>query len=87
MHSNLEVTILGCGSSGGVPRLGGLDGAGNWGACDPANPKNRRTRCSLLVQRRSSNGITNVLVDTAPDMREQLLARAYLRLGRRADHP
>ncbi|MGA7711885.1 MAG: MBL fold metallo-hydrolase [Rhizomicrobium sp.] len=77
MHSNLEVTILGCGSSGGVPRLGGPDGAGNWGACDPANPKNRRTRCSLLVQRRSSNGITNVLVDTAPDMREQLL-RAHI---------
>ncbi len=41
--------ILGCGSSGGVPRLGGPDGAGYWGACDPANPKNRRRRCSILV--------------------------------------
>ena len=40
--------ILGCGSSGGVPRLGGADGAGNWGVCDPAEPKNRRSRCSLL---------------------------------------
>jgi len=73
MPDNLEITILGCGSSGGVPRLGGPDGAGNWGACDPANPKNRRTRCSILVQRRSAEGTTRVLVDTAPDMREQLL--------------
>jgi phosphoribosyl 1,2-cyclic phosphate phosphodiesterase len=53
-----------------VPRLGGPDGAGDWGACDPANPKNRRQRCSLLVKR----GGTMVLVDTAPDMRAQLLA-------------
>ena len=42
-HDSLEVRILGCGSSGGVPRLGGEDGAGYWGACDPDNPKNRRT--------------------------------------------
>ena len=48
-----QVRILGCGSSGGVPRLGGPDGAGNWGACDPANPKNRRRRCSILVRRKS----------------------------------
>jgi phosphoribosyl 1,2-cyclic phosphate phosphodiesterase len=66
----LEATILGCGSSGGVPRLGGPDNAGYWGACDPHDPKNRRTRCSLLVRQ----GGTTVLVDTAPDMREQLLA-------------
>lgn len=73
----LEFRILGCGSSGGVPRLGGIDGAGNWGACDPANPKNRRSRCSLLVSRHGSDGTTRVLVDTAPDMRQQLLdARA-----------
>ena len=45
-----QVRILGCGSSGGVPRLGGPDGAGNWGDCDPNNPKNRRRRCSILVQ-------------------------------------
>ena len=70
----LNVTILGCGSSSGVPRLGGPDGAGDWGACDPANPKNRRSRCSLLVRRRSEAGETAVLVDTAPDLREQMLA-------------
>ncbi len=70
MTQGLKVTILGCGSSGGVPRLGGTDGAGEWGACDPNEPKNRRTRCSILVER----GQTRVLVDTSPNMREQLLA-------------
>lgn len=70
----LEFRILGCGSSGGVPRLGGPDGAGNWGACDPVNPKNRRTRCSLLVRQTGFGGATSVLVDASPDMREQLLA-------------
>ncbi|HSF65706.1 MAG TPA: MBL fold metallo-hydrolase [Paracoccaceae bacterium] len=64
----LRFTILGCGSSGGVPRLGN-----DWGACDPANPRNRRRRCSLLVERLGAGGITRVLIDTAPDMREQLL--------------
>ena len=64
---SLRVTILGCGSSGGVPRPGL-----GWGACDPKNPKNRRRRCSLLVER--GNGPrTRVLVDTSPDLREQLL--------------
>jgi phosphoribosyl 1,2-cyclic phosphate phosphodiesterase len=70
MMDHLQVTILGCGSSAGVPRIGGPDGSGDWGACDPANPKNRRRRCSLLVKR----GATTVLVDTSPDMREQLLS-------------
>jgi len=74
MNDKLAITILGCGSSGGVPRLGGADGAGNWGACDPSNPKNRRSRCSILVRRISAAGTTRVLVDTSPDMREQLLA-------------
>ena len=60
----LQIRILGCGSSGGVPRVGQ-----GWGACDPSNPKNRRRRCSILVQK---NGL-NVLVDTSPDLREQLL--------------
>jgi phosphoribosyl 1,2-cyclic phosphate phosphodiesterase len=69
----LEVTILGCGSSGGVPRIGGPGGAGIWGACDPANPKNRRRRCSLLVRQMAETGATTVLVDTSPDMREQLI--------------
>ncbi|MGR3491493.1 MAG: MBL fold metallo-hydrolase, partial [Shimia sp.] len=55
-------TILGCGSSGGVPRLGG-----HWGRCDPANPKNRRRRCSLLVEQQGPEGVTRVLIDTSPD--------------------
>ena len=66
--ADLRVTILGCGSSGGVPRLGG-----HWGACDPTNPKNRRKRCSLLVERIGDSGITRVLIDTSPDLRQQLL--------------
>ncbi len=70
MSATLDFTILGSGSSTGVPRLGGKDGAGEWGECDPTNAKNRRTRCSLLVKR----GLTTVLVDTSPDLREQLLA-------------
>ena len=74
MTDTLDATILGCGSSGGVPRLGGPDNAGYWGACDPKNPKNRRSRCSLLVRRKSGTDETTVLVDTSPDMREQLLA-------------
>jgi phosphoribosyl 1,2-cyclic phosphate phosphodiesterase len=65
-------TILGCGSSGGVPRLGG-----HWGDCDPDNPKNRRRRCSLLVERDGEKdgvpGTTSVLIDTSPDLRAQLL--------------
>ncbi len=61
-------TILGCGSSGGVPRLGGL-----WGDCDPANPKNVRRRCSLLIEQEDAGGITRVLIDTSPDLRQQLL--------------
>jgi phosphoribosyl 1,2-cyclic phosphate phosphodiesterase len=65
---SVRVTILGCGSSGGVPRP-----ALGWGRCDPANPRNRRRRTSLLVERRNSSGVTQVLVDTAPDLREQLL--------------
>jgi phosphoribosyl 1,2-cyclic phosphate phosphodiesterase len=61
---SISIRILGCGSSGGVPRVGQ-----GWGACDPSNPKNRRRRCSILVQK---NGL-NILVDTSPDLREQLL--------------
>ena len=68
----LEVRILGCGSSGGVPRLG--EGGPNWGACDPSNPKNRRLRCSILVTRGEKENQTRLLVDTSPDVREQLLA-------------
>jgi len=64
----LKFTILGCGSSGGVPRA-----ALGWGECNPQNPKNRRRRTSLLVERRAASGITRILVDTSPDLREQLL--------------
>ena len=78
--SALDVTILGCGSSTGVPRIGGPDGAGDWGACDPANPKNRRRRCSILVRQRGEGGTTTVLVDTSPDLREQLLDAHCARL-------
>ena len=74
----LSATILGCGSSGGVPRL--LDGGANWGDCDPANPKNRRRRCSLLLRRTGPEGETRVLIDTTPDMREQLLSAGIGRL-------
>jgi phosphoribosyl 1,2-cyclic phosphate phosphodiesterase len=62
-------TILGCGSSGGVPRIGM-----NWGACDPEDPKNRRLRCSALIERSGSGGRTSILVDTSPDFREQILS-------------
>jgi phosphoribosyl 1,2-cyclic phosphate phosphodiesterase len=66
---SLTFTILGCGSSMGVPRV-----ALGWGACDPNNPKNRRRRCSLLVTRANTAGqVTRALVDCSPDLREQLL--------------
>ena len=68
MSDMYRFTILGCGSSGGVPRLGG-----HWGDCDPQNPKNRRRRCSMLVERDGPEGTTSVLIDTSPDLRSQLL--------------
>lgn len=66
----MKVTILGCGTSSGVPRIGGIDGAGDWGSCDPANPRNRRRRVSILVE----HGGRTILIDTGPDLREQLLS-------------
>ena len=63
-----SVVILGCGSSGGVPRVGG-----EWGACNPENTRNRRRRCSILIEQTRPEGKTIVLVDTSPDLREQLL--------------
>lgn len=65
----MRVTILGCGTSAGVPRPGGADGMGEWGAANPADPRNRRRRCSILVQDKGKS----VLVDTSPDVRQQLL--------------
>jgi phosphoribosyl 1,2-cyclic phosphate phosphodiesterase len=64
----LTLTILGCGSSAGVPRP-----ALGWGRCDPSNPKNRRRRCSLLIERTAQHGATRVVIDTSPDLREQLI--------------
>jgi phosphoribosyl 1,2-cyclic phosphate phosphodiesterase len=68
MTSQLRFTILGCGSSGGVPRIGNV-----WGDCDPENPRNRRRRCSLLIERETPDGTTRVLIDTGPDMQAQLV--------------
>jgi phosphoribosyl 1,2-cyclic phosphate phosphodiesterase len=65
---SLTVNILGCGSSMGVPRV-----ALGWGECDPNNPKNRRRRCSIMVERAKDHHRTRVLVDCTPDLREQLL--------------
>ena len=70
MSARLRATILGCGSSPGVPRIGN-----DWGACDPNEPRNRRTRCSLLLERfDGGERPTRILVDTGPDMRAQLNA-------------
>jgi phosphoribosyl 1,2-cyclic phosphate phosphodiesterase len=74
--NDLTITILGCGSSGGVPRVG----PSGWGACDPENPRNRRLRCSILVERGVGEVKTQVLVDTSPDLREQLLRTGVQRL-------
>ncbi|WP_376091334.1 MBL fold metallo-hydrolase [Roseomonas sp. CCTCC AB2023176] len=73
----MTVTVLGCGSSGGVPLLGGPDGRGEWGACDPAEPRNRRRRSSILVQAPSGE---RMLVDAGPDLREQMISSGVGRL-------
>ncbi len=77
----IRAVILGCGSSGGVPRVGG-----DWGACDPSEPKNRRTRCSLYLEYWEGEEMpsikerTAVLIDTSPDLREQFLRCKIKRL-------
>jgi len=71
MTDILRITILGCSSSGGVPRIGPK--GPTWGACDPDNPKNHRRRCALLAQRIGPEGKTTVLLDAGPDVREQLI--------------
>ena len=77
MSGVLEVVILGCGSSGGVPRADG-----EWGVCDPANPKNFRTRCSVLVRRKAADPAreTTVLVDASPELRLQTARAGAKRL-------
>ena len=85
-EGRFRATILGCGSSGGVPRVGGADGRGDWGTCDPAEPKNRRTRCSLLVERAhgvdgfARQSVTSAAIDTSPDSRAQMLANGVQHL-------
>jgi len=86
--TSITATIMGCGSSGGVPRIGG-----NWGVCDPNNPKNRRRRCSLLIEGRTGDSEpTRIVVDTGCDLREQLLSAdvdrvdAVLYTHEHADH-
>ncbi len=85
-EGRFRATILGSGSSGGVPRLGGADGRGDWGTCDPTEPKNRRLRCSLLVERADPTdgfarpGVTSAVIDTSPDFRTQMLAAEVARV-------
>lgn len=67
----MRVTVMGCGTSGGVPSI-----TGNWGRCDPANPKNRRRRVSILVEK----GATSLVVDVSPDFREQCISAGVQRL-------
>jgi phosphoribosyl 1,2-cyclic phosphate phosphodiesterase len=67
----MRITVLGCGPSGGVPLIGN-----DWGECDPANPRNRRRRASILIEDRG----TQILVDASPDMRMQLLDAGVSRL-------
>lgn len=83
-----QFTVLGCASSPGVPRVNG-----DWGACDPANPKNRRTRAAFLIRQIGADGgETTIVVDTGPDFREQMLANrvrsidAVLYTHSHADH-
>jgi phosphoribosyl 1,2-cyclic phosphate phosphodiesterase len=66
----MKVTLLGTGGSAGVPTIGGADGSGDWGECDPAEPRNRRTRSSIVIETPEKQ---RLLVDTSPDMRSQLL--------------
>ena len=72
---SLALTLLGCGSSAGVPRV-----AQGWGACDPKNPKNRRRRCAALVERFGPGGKTSALIDCGPDIRWQLIDAGVTRL-------
>jgi phosphoribosyl 1,2-cyclic phosphate phosphodiesterase len=76
MKVKQRLTILGCSSSPGVPRIDG-----DWGACDPANPRNRRRRSSLLIEQIAEDGgVTTVVIDTGPDFREQMIDAGVRRL-------
>ncbi|MEL6487077.1 MAG: MBL fold metallo-hydrolase, partial [Pseudomonadota bacterium] len=73
----MKVILLGSGTSTGVPRVGGEDGMGDWGLCDSNEPRNRRSRVSILVE--SDDG-SRLLVDTSSDCRAQLLANRINRI-------
>jgi phosphoribosyl 1,2-cyclic phosphate phosphodiesterase len=76
MGDRLRFTVLGCGSSPGVPRI-----IGDWGDCDPDNPRNRRTRTAAMIERVADDGgVTRVVVDTGPDFRAQMLAASVDRI-------
>lgn len=78
MSQILKIKVLGSGCSTGVPRVDGY-----WGACDPANPKNRRTRCSAWIglhEAETPDKLTSVVIDTSPDFREQMLRAGVSRL-------
>lgn len=75
MPDLLRLTILGCSSSPGVPRI-----FGDWGNCDPKEPKNRRTRCAALIERIGANGTTTVAIDCGPDFRQQMISAEVDRL-------
>ncbi len=77
MSGTLEITILGCGSSGGVPRADG-----EWGVCDPAEPKNFRTRCSMIVKRlgTGAGAETTALIDASPELRIQTIRAGVKRV-------
>lgn len=82
MTAITRLTLLGTGSSGGVPRANG-----DWGACDPSNPKNRRRRCAALIEYAASESdladgeaVTRVVIDTSPDFREQMLSAGVRRI-------
>lgn len=82
MSGVTRLTVLGCGSSGGVPRANG-----DWGECDPSNPKNRRRRCAAMFERAASaddliagENVTRIIIDTSPDFREQMIAAGVSRI-------
>ena len=66
----MRVVLLGTGGSAGVPMIGGTDGSGDWGICDPTEPRNRRSRASIVIENDAGQ---RLLVDTSPDLRTQLL--------------
>jgi phosphoribosyl 1,2-cyclic phosphate phosphodiesterase len=73
----MKITILGCGGSSGAPQIGGADGRGEWGELDPAEPRNRRTRPSIVIENEAGQ---RLLVDTGPDLRMQLMANGIGRI-------